>query len=301
MENDQENVADPSREAVVPPEYAGWRLDRAVEVLWPETGLRGRRRLIEAGGVLVDGRARGAAYRVRGGERLVEVEVVLARPQGSFVAADAPVLVLSGDYAAVSKPAGLHTAAILHGGGQSLEDLLPEIFPDRSPMLLSRLDRLTSGLVPVAFSPLAGAEYRRLEDAGQVAKTYLAVVHGVIAEPFVVDFRLDVADRAKTRVRFKSEPDPLRHTQVEPLERLEGLTLVRCRIAKGARHQIRAHLAGAGHPLVGDPVYGRGEGERLYLHCATLLASPVLVASDEPPWTLAQAAGKRKARENNAE
>jgi len=155
--------------------------------------------------------------------------------------------------------------------------------------------------VPVAFSPSAGAEYRRLEDAGLVAKTYLAVVHGVIAEPFAVDLRLDVADRAKTRVRFKAEPDPLRHTHVEPLERLGGLTLVRCRIAKGARHQIRAHLAGAGHPLVGDPVYGRGEGERLFLHCATLLASPVLAASDDPPWTLAEAAAvTRKARENNA-
>uniref|UniRef100_I2PZK2 23S RNA-specific pseudouridylate synthase n=1 Tax=Desulfovibrio sp. U5L TaxID=596152 RepID=I2PZK2_9BACT len=293
------------REAAVPPEAAGWRLDRATELLWPETGLRGRRRLIVAGAVLVDGQLRGPAYRVRAGEILAGQ--IPARPEGAFTAADVPVLVMHGDFAAVSKPAGLHSAAIAHGGGQSLDDLLPALFPDCAPLLLSRLDRLTSGIVAVALTPGAGMEYRDLEDAGQVAKDYLAVVHGVIADPFVVDFRLDTADRVKTRVRFKSEPDPLRHTHVEPLDRRDGLTLARCHIAKGARHQIRAHLAGAGHPLVGDPVYGRGEGERLYLHCAAL-ACPVLDASDPPAWTLAEAAGtargaarKKGAAEEGAE
>lgn len=285
---------------VAPPEVDGWRLDRATALLWPATGLRGRRRLIEAGAALVDGRARGPAYRVRAGERLEAV--ALARPEGTFTAADVPVLAVAGDYAAVSKPAGLHSAAIAHGGGQSLEDLLPHLFPDRAPMLLSRLDRLTTGIVPLAFAPAAGEAYRDLEASGRVEKTYLAVVHGVIREPFTVDFRLDAADRAKTRVRFKTEPDALRHTHVTPVEVCDGLSLVRCRIARGARHQIRAHLAGAGHPLVGDPVYGRGEGERLFLHCA-VLRSPVLDADDAPPWTLAEAvaAGERGARGKGGE
>jgi len=296
MENDDAGVV----EAVVPGELAGERLDRAAALVLPDTGLRGRRRLIEAGRLLVDGRSKAAAYRVRAGEKLAAR--IATRPQGEFRASDVSILFAEAAYAAVAKPAGLHSAAIACGGGQSLEDLLPELFPGRTVMLLSRLDRLTSGIVPVAFDAVAGEGYRRLENAGHVAKTYLAVVHGSLSSPFVVDFRLDMADRAKTRVGRTADPDPLRHTHVAPRRTESGLTLVACRIAKGARHQIRAHLAASGHPLVGDPVYGRGEGTRLYLHCARL-ESPVLTAANEPPWSLGEAARTvgSDALERNAE
>ncbi|MHC1711858.1 MAG: pseudouridine synthase [Solidesulfovibrio sp.] len=275
-----------NRQIAVAPECAGWRLDRAVGLLVPEAGLRGRRRLIESGLVLVDGRPRGAAYRVRVGEMLAVADAV--RSEAVFQAADVPVLVVTDDYAAVAKPAGLHSAALAHGGGQSLEALLPEIFPGQTPILLSRLDRLTSGLVPLAFSTEAAEAYRRMEDAGAVAKTYLAVAHGPIEAAFTVVFGLDVNDRVKTRVQKGETADPLRHTAVFPLEESAGLVLVRCHIAMGARHQIRAHLAASGHPLVGDPLYGRGEGARLYLHCAALRC-PVLTVDNTPPWSLADA------------
>jgi 23S rRNA pseudouridine1911/1915/1917 synthase len=275
------------RRLAVPPQAAGWRLDRAMGLLAPEIGLRGRRRLIEAGCVLLDGRPRGAAYRVRAGAMLTVTE--LPRPEGTFTAADVPVVVEAGDYAVVSKPAGLHSAAIAHGGGESLEDLLPAIFPGKTPVLLSRLDRLTTGIVPVALTPEAAVAYRRLEAVGQVAKTYLAVAHGVVTVPFAVTLDLDVRDRAKTRVRFRETPDPLRHTEAEPVERMGGLVLLRCRIARGARHQIRAHLAASGHPIVGDPLYGRGEGGRLFLHCASLRCA-VLAVDNDPPWSLSDAA-----------
>lgn len=274
-------------EAVVGQDMAGQRLDKAAALLVPGAGLRGRRRLIAAERLLVDGRVREAAYRVRVGEKLA----VLPPPEAEgtvMTAAEIPVLARDAAYAALDKPAGLHSAALAHGGGQSLEALLPEIFPDCAVRLLSRLDRLTSGILPVAFTETAAVAYRRLEDGGAVAKTYLAVVHGAIAAPFVVTSRLDMADRAKTRVLALADPDPLRHTHVQPREVREGLTLVACRIAKGARHQIRAHLAASGHPLVGDPVYGAGEGTRLYLHCAAL-ESPVLTIAQAPPWSLAAA------------
>lgn len=273
-------------QAVVPPDLAGERLDRAATLLWPKIGLRGRRRLIEAGALTVDGRARGSAYRVRAGEKLAALDVPQA--PATFAPADVPILFRSESYAALAKPAGLNSAAIAHGGGQSLEGLLPGLFPDAQAQLLSRLDRLTSGIVPLAFGDGPAADYRLAEDAGAVEKTYLCVVHGVIVGSFVIDSRLDTADRAKTRLRSRPDPDPLRHTHVAPYRVEAGLTLVSCRIAKGARHQIRAHLAGAGHPLVGDPVYGRGEGQRLFLHCAALVA-PQLQVKNDPPWTMAEA------------
>lgn len=262
---------------------AGWRLDKAAGLLWPDMGLRGRRRRIEAGGLTVNGRVMPPATKVRAGDELVAVAV--ASSEATVAAADIPVVADGPDYAALVKPGGLHSASLGPGGGPSLEDLLPTLFPGRAAILLSRLDELTSGLVPVAFSQKAAATYRRLEDAGQVEKTYLAVVHGLVDAPFTTARALDVDDRATTRVLARETTDPLRVTRVRPEDTRGGCTLVACRIHKGARHQIRAHLAAAGHPIVGDPRYGRGEGERLYLHCAGLL-SPVLSVTNQPSWTL---------------
>lgn len=292
-----DEMLDTTAQVAVDTARAGERLDRATVLLWPGVGLRGRRRLIEAGGVLVDGRPRGAAYRVRAGEILAAASV--DRAEAAFAAPDVPVLFRGAAYAALSKPAGLHSAAIAHGGGESLEALLPALFPDVPALLLSRLDRLTSGIVPVAFAEAAAVRYRALENAGAVEKTYHCVVHGVVAAPFVVDYKLDMADRAKTRVRFRAQPDTLRHTSVSPLVREGGISLVACRIAKGARHQIRAHLAAAGHPLVGDPLYGRGEEGGLFLHCAGL-SCPVLDVTDAPPWTVAEAAAAAEAKGKGA-
>jgi 23S rRNA pseudouridine1911/1915/1917 synthase len=283
----EDSAGGTGRRVLVSPEQDGWRLDRAALALWPGLGLRGRRRLIEAGGLRVAGRVRGAGYRVRAGEALVET--LPAAPVRTFRPADIPVLAAGPVYGALAKPGGLNSASLGPAGGESLEGLLPGIFPDRPAWLLSRLDFLTSGIVPVAFAETGRAAWRRLEDAGAVAKTYLAVVHGRLTAPVCLARELDTDDRATTRVLARDSADPLRRTEVVPVATLAGLTLVRCHIAKGARHQIRAHLAAAGHPLVGDPRYGKGEGERLYLHCAAV-ASPVLTVARNPPWTLEDAA-----------
>ena len=271
---------------VIAPDQAGWRLDKAAALVWPEVGLRGRRRRIEAGGLTVNGQVRSSAYKVRPGDVLQEIALVAA--PAKVAAADIPIVATGPDYAVVVKPGGLNSATLGPGGGASLEDFLPELFPGRTAMLLSRLDEPTSGLVPVAFSRAAAAAYRRLEDGGRIEKTYLAVVHGRLEAPVVAARELDMADRATTRVLARDSTDPLRQTRVRPVDALGGCTLVACRIRKGARHQIRAHLAALGHPIVGDHRYGRGEGERLYLHCAELVC-PAFTATSPPPWELAEA------------
>ena len=270
----------------IPPQADGWRLDKALELLLPGLGLRGRRRLIESGGLTVNGRLLPAGYRVRAGQTVAMVPEELER---RFGPADVPVVLTAGDYVLFNKPAGLHSAALVRGGGESVEALLPEVFPDRPAYLLSRLDSLTTGLLPAAFSQAAAAAYRDMEESGEVDKTYLAVGHG---EPAATYFRcegeLDAADRKKTRVLERATIDSLRMTEVEVLETQGGLALFRCTIKKGARHQIRTHLAWAGHPLVGDPLYGKGEGEWLYLHCAGI-DCPAFAAVCDAPWSLAEA------------
>ncbi|KHK02277.1 pseudouridine synthase [Desulfovibrio sp. TomC] len=272
----------------IPATADGWRLDRVLELLLPDTGLRGRRRLVESGAVTVDGRDKPCGYRVRPGQELIVSPVVR---EAAFGPADVPVVMAVGDYAVVAKPAGLNTSSLAHGGGESVENLLPAIFPGRPLVLLSRLDRLTTGLLPVAFSDEAAQAYRDMEESGRVVKTYMAVGWGETQGFFRVENELDAADRRKTRVLARLSVDSLRMTDVEALTASGGATLFRCVINKGARHQIRAHLAYLGHPLVGDPLYGYGQaGERLFLHCAGI-DCPAFTARLDAPWTLDDAVG----------
>lgn len=271
---------------MIPPQADGWRLDKALELLLPGVGLRGRRRLVESGLATVNGRLLPAGYRVRAGQT---VAIVPQHRERRFGPADVPVVLMAGDYGLLNKPSGLHSAALAQGGGESVEALLPDIFSGRPTFLLSRLDSLTTGLLPAAFSAEAAAAYRDMEEAGEVDKTYLAVGHGEPAATyFRCDGELDAADRKKTRVLDRATIDSLRMTEVEALETRGGVTLFRCTIKKGARHQIRTHLAWAGHPLVGDPLYGFGEGERLYLHCAGI-DCPAFAAVCDAPWSLGEA------------
>lgn len=256
------------REHLVETFEAGVRLDRAVESLLPGSGLRHRRRLIEGGRVLVDGRAAPAGLKLKAGQRLSLLGEEGAAPEAQQLP-EVAVLVRTAAYAALDKPAGLHSAALAGGGGPSLEAMLPALFPGESPVLLNRLDCLTSGIVLVGMGQAAARAFQALAP-GSVLKEYLAVVQGDLAETLVLKRRLDTDDRRRTRVLGRLDPDPRGWTHVWPEAALRaGRTLVRVRIQAGARHQIRAHLAAAGLPIVGDPLYGEGACEadaRLLLH-----------------------------------
>jgi 23S rRNA pseudouridine1911/1915/1917 synthase len=119
-----------------------------------------------------------------------------------------------------------------------------------------------------------------------VTKEYLAVVEGELAEPLELKRRLDTDDRKRTRVLGRLSPESAAWTLVWPQAALPGKrTLVRVRIQSGARHQIRAHLAAAFLPIVGDPLYAEapGAGDSLYLH-HSLLEFKGFRAECPPPW-----------------
>jgi 23S rRNA pseudouridine1911/1915/1917 synthase len=265
----------------VPESLAGLRLDRALEAMLPEAGLRLRRRLIESGRVLVDGRAEPPGRKLRAGQ-----EISISPERGETTsAAPPPVVARTRDFAAVHKPAGLNSASLAGGGGESLEAMLPALFPGVDAQLLNRLDRLTSGIVLVALTEAGAKRYRALPP-GAVTKEYLAVVEGELAEPLELKRRLDTDDRKRTRVLGRLSPESAAWTLVWPQAALPGKrTLVRVRIQSGARHQIRAHLAAAFLPIVGDPLYAEapGAGDSLYLH-HSLLEFKGFRAECPPPW-----------------
>ena len=192
----------------------------------------------------------------------------------------------TGFMAALFKPAGVHSEAIAGRPGLSAQACLPLFWPGRFAQLVNRLDQPTSGLLLVALTPEAAAAYRTQEDEGRVEKAYVALVRGRVERPFTIRRAMDAHDRKRVRVLDAETDDALRHTRVEPLRGMPDLdaTIVRALIAKGARHQIRAHLAAAGAPIVGDELYGAG-GERggLYLHHFRV-ALPGFQAAAPPDW-----------------
>lgn len=184
------------------------------------------------------------------------------------------------------------------GGAAGANAPVDAPLPVNPPSLLTRLDAATSGLVLAAASPFAGERFRQLETAGEVSKYYLAVAHGTMTVPFAVPNALDTDSRKKTRVLSEEAADKTRHTEIIPVgtagecgvrDAPPGTTLVAVRIRRGARHQIRAHLAHAGFPLLGDLLYGDddGGGSSLHLHHIRILF-PEFSAFVPPLWLIPQ-------------
>ena len=271
----------------------GQRLDQALAAFMPELGLRGRRRLLASGQLLLNGHPGAAACRVRAGDRLeLIVRPPLAEHGPDHVpatdASGARFLGRQGDYAFFFKPAGLHSVALAGSNVPSLEACLSGLLPVSSaalssgspppspcaPVLLQRLDRGTSGIICAALSARAGQDFRAAECAGHGEKLYAALLCGVLDRAHCVRLGLDTAQRRKSRL-LPPQDDACRWTEFWPLHcwrgrgaaavleglgccaaGVEALTLAACRIRRGARHQIRAHAASLGLPLWGDSLYG---------------------------------------------
>jgi 23S rRNA pseudouridine1911/1915/1917 synthase len=136
------------------------------------------------------------------------------------------------------------------------------------------LDYATSGAVPAALSSEALNFLYREREKGKIRKTYYCLVSGHLEEEMTLSFRIEAEGGETVRVRTEvREPDPMRWTTVTPVRWDDSVTLVRAEISRGKRHQIRAHLAAAGYPVVGDRRYSavppEGAGSRrLMLHAA---------------------------------
>lgn len=257
----------PAETYTVPDALDGIRLDRILAEILPDSGLRLRRRLCDEGRVTVAGKVRKPGYKVREGQ-----QVHLSQGESESMSIEQlglSVVKQVGMFGAVYKPGGVHSAAIAGKGEPCAEDALPALFPDATSILLNRLDYLTSGLLLVALGGDGERTYHAMEDGGEIKKFYLAIVRGRLDGFVSVRSGLDTEDRKKTRVLPDNDDDPRRWTEVTALshDHEADTTLIRCLIMKGARHQIRAHLASLGHPIVGDPLYGEeGESGEMKLH-----------------------------------
>jgi 23S rRNA pseudouridine1911/1915/1917 synthase len=255
---------------------AGRRLDH---VLAEPLGSRSRaQRLIDAGLVTVDGQARPKRHVVSAGE-VVEVrdEARDTAPSADAGEPAVPFTVAYEDDAllVVDKPAGLvvHPAAGHWTGTLSQALAARGIDADRGG-IVHRLDRETSGLLLVAKTePVLRALQEELRER-RIEREYLALVEGrPPARTGTIDAPIGRDRRDRTRHSTDTDAPREAVTHFEIAETLPAATLLRVRLETGRTHQIRVHLEAIGHPVVGDPVYGRGETyglQRQFLHAARL-------------------------------
>jgi len=161
---------------------------------------------------------------------------------------------------AVNKPAGLVVHPTYKNAAGTLLDALRGQDSAARFFLAGRLDRLTSGVVIAVKSQDAYVSIQRAWP--EAVKDYLAVVHGRV-EPVCGDIDLRLGpDPDDRRRRTASEtigaPSLTRFARLAYSDLTPaGLSLLRCRLVTGRRHQIRVHLAARGWPIVGDAVYGK--------------------------------------------
>ena len=258
--------AEKSIDLVLPASAAGLRLDRALALALPQHSRERLKALVGGGrvtgpaGVLWD-----PALKVKGGEALT---LVIPEPRPSeTVAQDIPLTIVHEDDAllVVDKPAGLvvHPAAgnfdgtmvnalLHHCAGR-----LSGIGGVARPGIVHRIDKDTSGLLVVAKTDRAHEGLARQFKAHSVDRRYQAIVSGrVLIGGGSVDAPLARSPHNRKKVAIVAAGKrAVTHWTLTKV--LKDAALVECRLETGRTHQVRVHMASIGHPLVGDPVYGK--------------------------------------------
>lgn len=238
------------------------RLDRIVSMHRADVSRTELQQWIKEGSILVNEKNMKPNYRVRTGDVITieepeEAELIAEDLDLDIVYEDEDVLVVNKRRGMVVHPAHAHTSGTLVNGLIYHCQKLSEIGGPLRPGIVHRTDKDTSGLLMVAKNDEAHEFLVDQLIERTVKRVYVALVHGHIAHyhgtidaPIGRDEqqrqKMTVTDRGKNAV-----------THFKVLEQFEDYTLVECQLETGRTHQIRVHMEYIGHPLAGDPRYGR--------------------------------------------
>jgi 23S rRNA pseudouridine1911/1915/1917 synthase len=252
----------------------GGRLDKYMADRIPELSRSLARRLIDSGQVTVNGEPVRASYKVRHGDLVIarlpaeEAAELVAEPIALHVVyEDESLLVVDKAAGMVVHPAPGHPAGTLVNALLARCPELAQTGDDR-PGIVHRLDRDTSGLILVAKGDKVRRSLQRQFKERQVLKVYLALLHGHL-QPHWGRIEAPIGRDPRHRQRMAILPGAREAiTEYHVLRQLAdqgcrlgptacAYSLVEAEPQTGRTHQIRVHFASIGHPVVGDPVYGR--------------------------------------------
>jgi 23S rRNA pseudouridine1911/1915/1917 synthase len=263
----------------IPPEMAGYRLDKALAELCPSYS-RGRlQQWIRDGYVLVNQTTSRAKNKVQGGE---EIEIATQiTTEVAWQAQKLPLNILyeDGDLLIINKAAGI----VVHPGAGNPDNTLvnallyhaPELEQIPRAGIIHRIDKDTSGLLVVARSLTAHADLVQKLQQRKFIRKYEAIVHGVMVAGNTIDAPIGRHPTQRVRMAVVENGKPaITHYRI--IERYRNYTHISVKLETGRTHQIRVHMAYKRYPLLGDPVYG---GRRIHkfknfnrqaLHAASL-------------------------------
>ncbi len=250
------------------PEAAGLRADRYISdvmELLPRSQIKNRDLTIE-----INGRPAKLSRAVQVGDQLI---IKYLPPETTeIVAEDIPLDIIYENHRCIvlNKPQGMvvHPGAGNYSGTlvHALLAHIPELksyFPDENlrPGIVHRLDKDTSGIIVAGKDPEAVQFLARQFAKKSISKQYLAIVKGVLQKPHG---RIDhpIARDIHNRKKFTWQRSDGKEasTEYRMLRRFENATFVGLYPSTGRTHQLRVHMSSLGHPMIGDPIYGRSGG-----------------------------------------
>jgi 23S rRNA pseudouridine1911/1915/1917 synthase len=302
---------------LVPADHSPERLDAFVVRSLSGSSRRHVRELIGRGAVRVNSRIRPKGTLVRAGDVVRIDESSHVAPTAVAANPNLPVSVLyeDDDVIVVDKPAGLPAHTLRGDETGTIVNFLVARYPElqnigrdkREPGLVHRLDTDTSGVLLAARTKTAYDALRRQFSEQTVVKEYVALAMGDVPEDGEIRGPIahDRRHRRRMRVCASAQEAMARHartalTRYRVLRRFADATLLSVEIPTGVMHQIRAHLASVGHPIVGDKLYGGKGNMRQLLHAHRIsFTQPrsgdrIQVESPWPPDLLAQLEKRRR-------
>jgi 23S rRNA pseudouridine1911/1915/1917 synthase len=260
------------REARAADDHAGWRLVRFLAAALPDFSRSRLQQLLETGAVSLGASTiKDANHRVKPGEAysVTVPPTAPAVPQGQDIPLD--VVYEDKDLIVINKPAGLvvHPAAgnpdgtlvnalIGHCGTDALA-----IGGEARPGIVHRLDKDTSGLLVAAKTERAMASLAKQFANHTIERAYNAVVWGVPRDSTgMIESQIGRSPFDRKRMVVLRSGGKLARTRYKVIKKFGTgdrpfASLIECRLETGRTHQIRVHLTHLGHPLIGDPQYGR--------------------------------------------
>ncbi len=256
-------------------EHAGNRLDIFLSGQFPDKTRSSLAKLLKQDAATVNGKKASVHRFLKEGDKIV-FEDTPVRPNttqktSTSLRSKAPVSKLdiideTPDWIVINKPEGILVHPDSVERDETLVDALVAHTPEMAkigedpsrPGIMHRLDKDVSGLMVIAKTQNAFDNLKRQFAEHSVDKRYLALVHGVLPSD-EGDIKLRIA-RSKTKARMAARPEHEKTgkaawTHYKVIKRFDGATLVELSILSGRTHQIRAHMHGIGHPVMGDSLY----------------------------------------------